>query len=190
VLVGAEGPNQLDGGPGADRLHGGGGDDHLDGGPGADILAGGGGDDDLAPAASLLRGSGEDRDRDHVACDEGADTAHDADLLDVVDPDCEEVWVLYGPVRPVRLAPPLQTPRAAVMMVTEDCPCQLRLALRTARSGRLLARRTIRGPRTVTIRLNRHGRKALRRARELLVRVELTENGQRRGFITVIRRAR
>lgn len=47
------GDDRLYGGPGNDRMHGGGGDDHVQGGPGHDILIGGDGDDTLVPISGI-----------------------------------------------------------------------------------------------------------------------------------------
>jgi Tol biopolymer transport system component len=97
---GGEGTDYVYGERGADKLHGGAGDDVLLGGDGKDVLWGDAGGD------YLKGGSGEDRffggygndlidSRDglteHVYCGEGKDTVQ-ADLRDIVSPDCEKVF--------------------------------------------------------------------------------------------------
>ncbi|HEV3000953.1 MAG TPA: hypothetical protein VGW75_09475, partial [Solirubrobacteraceae bacterium] len=74
-------PGVVLGGPGSDRLTGGGAADVLDSGPGEDALDGGGGADELRA---------RDGAADSVACGEGADRAI-VDELDTVDATCEAV---------------------------------------------------------------------------------------------------
>jgi Tol biopolymer transport system component len=102
------GDDQVDGGGGtdyvygergADKLHGGNGDDVLIGGDGNDVLWGDAGGDYLKGGPGVDRffgGDGNDvidsRDglTEHVYCGEGNDTVQ-ADLRDIVSPDCEKV---------------------------------------------------------------------------------------------------
>jgi Tol biopolymer transport system component len=102
------GDDQVDGGDGTDYIYGERGADKLHGGAGDDVLIGGDGKDTLwgdAGGDYLKGGPGEDRffggygndlidSRDglteHVYCGEGNDTVQ-ADLRDIVSPDCEKV---------------------------------------------------------------------------------------------------
>lgn len=90
LLLGGEGADRLLTGPaddtilgeaGDDDLGGGAGRDTLGGGPGADVIAGGPGDDSVRVRDGVL---------DEVRCDDGDDTV-DADTLDKVAADCEDV---------------------------------------------------------------------------------------------------
>ena len=133
------------GGPGADRLSGGGAGDQLDGGDGGDALVGGGGPDILTGGLGgddLLGGPGDDvlrvRDgiRDVVGCGDGADTV-DADTLDEVAGDCEAVTRTPTP------APPSATGDRTAPQVRADAPKRQRIA--RSRRIRLFARSSERG---------------------------------------------
>ncbi|MGE3795564.1 MAG: hypothetical protein AB7I38_16795 [Dehalococcoidia bacterium] len=112
-LTGTPGPDVLDGGRGHDVLRGRAGDDVLTGGPGYDGLYGGPGNDllvDESDGSNLLDGGpGDDtirsgpRGMDRVRCGPGGDRV-EADLWDIVAPDCEEVVRSPAPV-PARGGP-------------------------------------------------------------------------------------
>jgi Tol biopolymer transport system component len=108
VVHGGSGADQLNGGGNTDVLYGEGGADKIDGQTGDDVLYGGAGNDILwgenggdylngGPGVDrFLGGYGNDminsRDglTEHVYCGEGKDTVQ-ADLRDIVSPDCEKI---------------------------------------------------------------------------------------------------
>jgi Ca2+-binding RTX toxin-like protein len=101
VLYGEGGADKIDGQAGDDVLYGGAGNDilwgedggdYLNGGPGVDRYLGGYGNDLINSRDGLT---------EHVYCGEGKDTVQ-ADLRDIVSPDCEKV---------VRKPAPVRTPR-------------------------------------------------------------------------------
>jgi Ca2+-binding RTX toxin-like protein len=82
VLVGTGRADAIFGRGGNDRIDGAGGTDFLSGGTGRDAIAGGPGNDRIVAQY--------DGGRDRVLCGRGLDVVN-ADLLDVVSPDCEVV---------------------------------------------------------------------------------------------------
>ncbi len=99
TLLGGPGADKLTGGPAADQLSGDDGDDTLAGSGGNDVMVGGLGVDELAGDAGDDDLRARDGIQDLVRCGTGADKV-DADTLDEVDPDCENV------TRTLTAAPP------------------------------------------------------------------------------------
>jgi RTX calcium-binding nonapeptide repeat (4 copies) len=81
-LIGTAGPDRVQGRGGHDYIDGRGGGDFIDGGVGRDLVLAGAGNDRVAVHA--------DGERDAVFCGPGHDLVN-AELLDVVRPDCEVV---------------------------------------------------------------------------------------------------
>jgi Ca2+-binding RTX toxin-like protein len=82
TLRGLGGNDDCYGGSGADNIRCGAGNDRIDGGFGEDMLFGALGNDTISAADGKV---------DQVNCGEGDDTVY-VDELDVVNPDCEEVF--------------------------------------------------------------------------------------------------
>jgi Tol biopolymer transport system component len=91
-LYGNYGNDVLIGGSGPDLLWGGGGGDYLKGGPGADRFFGGYGNDLIDSRDGVT---------EHVYCGEGKDRV-EADLRDIVSPDCEKIVRLPAQARAPR----------------------------------------------------------------------------------------
>lgn len=94
--------SDMSGGPGNDRIHGGGGDDHLNGGEGNDRIYGRGSNSVDRFIDELDGGPGDDvidarggRLRDLVLCGDGLDTVK-ADRRDRVGKTCERVFRAKG----------------------------------------------------------------------------------------------
>jgi hypothetical protein len=87
AITGTDGADSLVGTPGNDEIRGWKGNDRIDGGAGQDSLYGGAGDDQLLA---------NDGSRDTVDCGAGNDRV-DADALDAVESDCEQVNRSTGP---------------------------------------------------------------------------------------------
>jgi Ca2+-binding RTX toxin-like protein len=88
TIIGRGGPDDCYGGSGMDVVRCGSGNDRIDGGFGEDELFGRAGDDTISAA---------DGQEDQVNCGAGDDTAY-VDQLDVVDPNCENVFVAVPPL--------------------------------------------------------------------------------------------
>ena len=85
LIYGGPGADRIFGGPGADRIRGGFGPDTIRGGLGADRISGGPGNDLI-----FVAGDGA---IDTVSCGDGRQDLVIVDQDDVVDIDCEFVWV-------------------------------------------------------------------------------------------------
>jgi hypothetical protein len=86
LLVGDDGPNELEGGRGDDVIWGRGGADRLEGGTGRDFLRGGAGSD-------TLTGGGF---RDSLVCGSGDDLVHEPAAGEVLGPECESLEYPLG----------------------------------------------------------------------------------------------
>lgn len=86
-IKGQKGIDLIDGGAGADKIFGGNDGDQMYGGTGADLLVGGAGDDYI---------DSRDNSEDKVVCSSGSNDTVDADTLDRVYHNCENV-TLYPP---------------------------------------------------------------------------------------------
>ena len=84
TIRGLGGSDDCYGGSGADEIRCGAGNDRIDGGFGEDDLFGGPGNDRISAADGIV---------DQVNCGEGDDTVYVDDALDVVNDDCENVFV-------------------------------------------------------------------------------------------------
>ena len=109
VIVGTNNPERIEGRAGNDRLcglggndtiEGDGGDDQIDGGAGNDVLDGGFGNDLIVGGAGRdqIRGGlgndtiqAADNEVDTIDCGPGANDSVDADTIDVVAGNCENV---------------------------------------------------------------------------------------------------
>jgi Ca2+-binding RTX toxin-like protein len=93
-MKGTKGPDTLTGTEGPDQIHGKGGNDTIDALGGNDRVKGDQGADDLDAGAGddFVKGLGDGRTADQIACGDGTDTVK-ADRADVVAADCENVKV-------------------------------------------------------------------------------------------------
>jgi len=94
IIFGLAGDDKLYGGRGADRIFGGPGDDGIRGGDGPDTIRGGLGEDRMAGGTGndLILAAGDGA-IDRIFCGEGRQDLVIVDPDDVVDNDCEFVWV-------------------------------------------------------------------------------------------------
>jgi Ca2+-binding RTX toxin-like protein len=196
-----------------DRLTGTNGPNGIIGGEGADIVLGLGGPDDLMGGLLLDGGSGNDQlsDATRNRCGPGRDTVdapgRPRDRLPIVGADCERVEGGDAFER-IRLLLRRRRLRGRLLRYRGDCAliygprCRTTITARTARSLRrlkrsapLVARTTVRKKegRTVllSLRLNRRGRRALRRGRRWL-RFDFNQRGrsgqEHDAFATFVRR--
>ena len=93
-IAGGPGADTLTGGPAGDEILGGDGNDLLDAAAGDDIVDGGLGADSLGGGPGADRLISRDGIADVVVCGDGADEV-DADTLDEVGGDCEQVTVTF-----------------------------------------------------------------------------------------------
>jgi hypothetical protein len=176
VLVGDAGSNSLYGDLGDDRIDAGGGADLLDGDAGRDWLRGGPGDDAL-----LL---GEDGAADSIRCGSGRDTVHETDASDLVPADCERVeldeFVVVGaPKRFGRSKVRVRYFIPRYGSVPEATRFKLYKRGKSLGKSGMVRRRSGRA----TIRLNRAGRRILRRS----ARVVLGETEMGYKYATKVR---
>jgi len=139
VLLGDNGPNGLDGGPGDDVVRGRRGNDTLAGAAGADQLFGGAGDD----ALSLLHSGGTENEGfgpDALVCGTGTDSVEQSGRRQTLSDDCERVNLdgLIG--TRLHLAPIGTRPRSiSVPLDSQGGAYRLTETLATP-SGRILGR--------------------------------------------------
>jgi hypothetical protein len=170
-LRGGSGRDTLEGDDGRDRVSGGRGVDQLVGGKGRDRLDGGSGGDALwlgsTESDDELEGSGigPDGSPDSIRCGPGRDTVYQTDGADLVPADCERVEFDYF----LLLGPPRRAGRGVVRIRAlggDDLSPRVLLY----RGGRLFGRsHEVRRSGRVSIRLNRAGRRFLRKGMRVVL---------------------
>ena len=91
ALFGQGGNDNIDGDAGADRIYGGPGNDNIDGDDGNDVITGGSGSDNISGNDGNDKIYARDGVKDTITCGNGPMDTVDADKIDVIAKDCENV---------------------------------------------------------------------------------------------------